>query len=191
MLTLEKLNELRGIKPSTPTSKTVEDTSNIPLQGTISPTSSSASSQIDRMSTQSSPSPQKGEPVQPVEIPCKHYADEAGHFAYIDADTKQIMHVNLENGKVYTQDEVNRMSIQHAVEPLSEDYKVLTWQQVMNRDTLFDQFGSPVFSFDDIQKAFDNLKQQNTNQEASAVSASETNEKNAPKVDPWGIPISG
>ena len=96
---------------------------------------------------------QKNKFVEPVAIPCKNYDDEKGHFAYIDANTHQPSHVNLATGKPYTQDDVNRLSLQKATKNMSEAEQKLTWQQVISKDTLYDQFGSPVFTAEEITRA--------------------------------------
>lgn len=91
--------------------------------------------------------------IEPVEIPCKNYEDEVGHFAYIDTNTNLPEHVNLTFDKKYTQDEINYLSFKYAVRNMSDAAKKLNWQQVISKNTLYDQFGSPVFTNEEIELA--------------------------------------
>lgn len=113
MLTLEQLNALRGIKtPDKP-----------------KPVANPATPQTAPQQAQKSVSePQKTADIpDPVAIPCKNYNDEQGHFAYIDANTKKTEHVNLDTGKKYSQDDVNRLSLSYATRYMSDAEKQLTW----------------------------------------------------------------
>ena len=175
MLTLEQLNALRGIKSAS----TAPD--NNTAESAPSAVAASAEGSAADKKDKSAPTENKGYP-EPIEIPCKNYADEKGHFAYIDANTKQVSHVNLDSGKTYSQDEVYRLSLQHAVEPLSEDAHKLEWQQVINSETLFDRFGSPVFTFEEIQNA---LEKARTTPQPLAENIAEGGK---PKKDPFGLP---
>lgn len=139
MLTLEQLNALRGIKtPDKP-----------------KPVANPATPQTAPQQAQKSVSePQKTADIpDPVAIPCKNYNDEQGHFAYFDANTKKTEHVNLDTGKKYSQDDVNRLSLSYATRYMSDAEKQLTWQQVVNKDTVYDQFGSPIFTEEEIKRA--------------------------------------
>lgn len=143
MLTLEQLNALRGIKtPDKP-----------------KPAASPATPQTAPQQTQKSVSEPQKETANipdPVAIPCKNYNDEQGHFAYIDANTNLPKHVNLTFDKKYTQDEVNYLSFKYAVRNMSDAEKQLTWQQVVTKDTVYDQFGSPIFTEEEIKRAVTN-----------------------------------
>ncbi|MBQ9271319.1 MAG: hypothetical protein IJ218_03540 [Alphaproteobacteria bacterium] len=174
MLTLERLNALRGISSNAP--KPVEPKTATP--NNIAQASSIQAAQPQN--TQKQPE-QKSYP-EPVEIPCKNYADEQGHFAYIDANTGQISHVNLETGNIYKLDDVYRLSLQHAVSALSPTYHQLTWQQMLNDETVYDRFGSPIFSFEDIQTAYEKYI-------TPALAKDNTNDDNKPKTDAFGLPI--
>lgn len=139
MLTLEQLNALRGIKtPDKP-----------------KPAANPATPQTAPQQAQKSVSePQQTADIpDPVAIPCKNYNDEQGHFAYIDANTHKTEHVNLDTGKKYSQDDVNRLSLSYATRYMSDIEKQLTWQQVVNKDTVYDQFGSPIFTEEEIKRA--------------------------------------
>jgi len=179
MLTLEQLNALRGIKSaSTPATSAAPANPAAPVASAENAPSSAATDTKDKPASVEN----KGYP-DPIEIPCKNYADEKGHFAYIDANTKQVLHVNLDSGKPYSQDEVYRLSLQHAVAPLSEDAQKLEWQQVINSETLFDQFGSPVFTFEEIQNALEKA-----NATPPQPTAENVAEDGKPKKDPFGLP---
>ena len=91
--------------------------------------------------------------IKPVEIPCKNYTDENGHFAYIDIQTNKVVHVNLESEKIYTEDEVNQLCLKQITDTLPDDYKELTWQDVVNIDTLYDKFNRPAFTQQEIEEA--------------------------------------
>lgn len=93
--------------------------------------------------------------VEPVEIPCKNYEDEIGHFAYIDTNTNLPEHVNLTFDKKYTQDEINYLSFKYAVRDMPDVAKKLNWHQVISKNTLYDQFGSPVFTAEEIKQAIE------------------------------------
>ncbi len=143
MLTLEQLNALRGIKtPDKPKPATVST----PAQPTFQ----------QPQKTVSEPLKETVEIPAPVAIPCKNYDDERGHFAYIDANTQKTEHVNLDTGKKYSQDDVNRLSLSYATRYMSDAEKQLTWQQVVSKDTVYDQFGSPIFTEEEIKKAVTN-----------------------------------
>ncbi len=172
MLTLEQLNALRGIKSNSGSSAD-KKTQVSSAQGVATET-------VEITKNNTAP---KVEYPDPIDIPCKNYTDEKGHFAYIDANTHQISHVNLDSGKTYTWDDVYALSLQHAVEPLSEEAHKLQWQQVLNEDTVFDRFGSPLFSFDEIQNAVE--KAQNTSDVEPIASEEKANDK--PKQDPFGL----
>ena len=174
MLTLEKLNALRGISSNVAKPNESKNT-------TTSQTHQTTVSSIEPTQVQQAPqNPQTGYP-EPVEIPCKNYADEQGHFAYIDANTGQISHVNLENGAVYKLEDVYRLSLQHSVAALSEEYHKLTWQQVFSDKTVYDRFGCPMFTFDEIQAAYDKFK--------PAESTETMNAEVPTKTDPFGLPL--
>ena len=105
MLTLQQLNALRGISAHAPKSVTKTDTNAQSAQQNTNATASTPMPPpISAESQQPQPSQAAQQPqtnyIPPVEIPCKNYADEKGHFAYIDANTGQIAHVNLETGTV-------------------------------------------------------------------------------------------
>lgn len=172
MQILDKINKLRKIKQSLTDkapSKEVETSTSSP---------SMSHSQAD-YPVQTMP--------EPVEIPCKTYTDEKGHFAYIDANTHKIFHVNLDTGKVYTPDEVNQLSLQHAVHSLPDSYKELKWQETINNDTLYDRFGSPMFTFEELSTALEN-KISSTNHNEDPSSSNKSSE-DATKTDPWGFPL--
>ena len=187
MLTLQQLNALRGISAHAPKPAAKTDTN---AQSAQQNTNATASTPMPPPISAESQQPQPSQAVQqpqsnyipPVEIPCKNYADEKGHFAYIDANTGQIAHVNLETGTVYKLDDVYRLSLQHAVSALSPSYHQLTWQQTLNDETVYDRFGSPVFLFEEIQTAYDKYVK-------PTLSSNTGNISNPPKTDPFGLPI--
>lgn len=182
----DQLNKLRGIKQEEP--QPVQTAA--PRRRMITPS--------DPLPTATGPSVKVSDKEQvapklpePVEISCKNYTDEKGHFAYIDANTKQIIHVNLDNGKVYTKEEVNQLSFKQSLSHLPSEYQNLTWQEVINKNTLYDEFGSPVFMLDEINAALN--KNVNAQNEGSAEEKTgtviENNTSNTPKTDPWGFPL--
>lgn len=185
MLTLQQLNALRGISAHAPKSVTKTDinaqsaqqnayvAASTPTPPPVAPDESQQPQAVQQ--------PQSNY-IPPVEIPCKNYADEQGHFAYIDANTGQIAHVNLETGTVYKLDDVYRLSLQHAISALSPFYHQLTWQQMLNDETVYDRFGSPVFSFAEIQAAYDKYVKPTQSFGAENIT-------NPPKTDPFGLPI--
>lgn len=186
MLTLQQLNRLRGIK-TTEQRAEEEKKDNSNANVAVPPIIDSNSVQASRAELSQPKLP------EPVEIPCKNYADEDGHFAYIDAETHKIFHVNLDNGKVYTQDEVNQLALQHAIRSLPDSYKSLIWKDVVNNNTLFDMFGCPIFTFDEIDVALQKIS--NTQNTVSAPNNADTviNEgalkQGEQKTDPWGLPL--
>lgn len=182
MLTLEKLNALRGI--SSGAAKSDETKTKISSQANqnVAPNTEPATAMITPTQAQQAPqNSQTGYP-EPIEIPCKNYADEQGHFAYIDANTGQISHVNLENGNVYKLDDIYRLSLQHSVAALSEEYHKLVWQQVLNDETVYDRFGCPIFTFEEIQTAYDKYIK-------PTISSGTENVNNPLKTDPFGFPL--
>lgn len=179
MLTLEQLNKLRGIKPNKP-----ESISNNKADTTINETIPSVNNATYDT---------KSELPEPIEISCKNYTDEEGHFAYIDANTHKILHVNLDNGKVYTQDEVNQLSFKKATNFFPNDCSLLTWQEVVTDNTLYDKFGSPVFVFEEIDKALQKkLNSKNTiptDNELKSTAIDDTSADDERKTDSWGLPL--
>ncbi|MBQ4400012.1 MAG: hypothetical protein II830_01810 [Alphaproteobacteria bacterium] len=179
MLTLQQLNALRGISANASKSATKTDNNIKSAQPKNAPDSVSIPSPVTTEPQQQQP---QNNYVSPIEIPCKNYADEQGHFAYIDANTHQTSHVNLDSGEVYTIEDVYRLSLAHSVKTLSATYHRLTWQQVMSNETLYDRFGSPVFSFEEIQTAYDKYIK-------PTISSGTENVNNPLKTDPFGFPL--
>lgn len=172
-LIMEKFSALRGI--GSKTTKTANSSVGATAQ------SSQINSSAELMSTATVQPQKQQEKLQasysePIEIPCKNYSDEQGHFAYIDANTGQIAHVNLETGNVYKMTDVYRLSLQHAVSPLSPDYHRLTWQKMLSDETVYDRFGSPIFSFAEIQSGYEKYVMPN-------CAAKTENKENQPKTD--------
>lgn len=178
MLTLEKLNALRGI--SSTAAKAAEPKADVPNPAPTPSPQPSVQTAPDPTQA-AAPKPPTGYPAA-VEIPCKNYADEQGHFAYIDANNGQISHVNLETGNIYKLEDVYRLSLQHAVNTLSPDYHRLTWQQMLNDATVYDRFGCPLFSFTEIQNAFEKYILPN-------LTISTEDNDNRSKTDPFGLPL--
>lgn len=168
-ISLERLNALRGIKTTKPSA-----------QPNKNPDDYSPPVNTDNSVNATPSMPAKPNNSEQVEIPCKNYADEDGHFAYIDARTDKIVHVNLNNGKVYTQDEVKQLSLKYAVRELGTDYQTLKWQDVVNENTSYDQFGSPIFNQGEIEIAMQNKK-------TGVVNG--TSSENEVEMDPWGLPL--
>ena len=180
MLTLERLNALRGI--SSNTAKSTEQRTTIPAS--IGQAIASNVESVAETSEQPQPTQQNPQITypEPIEIPCKNYVDEKGHFAYIDANTGQISHVNLDTGNIYKWDDIYRLSLEHSVAALSDQYHQLTWQQVLDDKTVYDRFGSPMFTFAEIQKAYDkHIK--------PTFLSEKTETDNQTKTDPFGIPL--
>lgn len=176
MLSLEQLNALRGTKvnasaPAASTDNEQNESQNVSQPETVAMPNSAAQ-------TQEQPQ-QENSYIAPVEVPCKNYDDEEGHFAYIDANTHQATHVNLITGQPYTQDDVNRLSFLKVANSLFPEAKNLAWQQVINNNTLYDQFGYPMFTVEEVQNAL--YKVQATDNHNS--------EENKPKTDPFGFPL--
>ena len=180
MLTLERLNALRGI--SSKAAKSTEQKTTAPAS--TSQTIDSKVETVTEVVAQPQANPQKSQICypEPVEIPCKNYMDEKDHFAYIDANTGQISHVNLEKGNIYKLEDVYCLSLKHSVEALSDEYHQLTWQQVLNDETVYDRFGCPMFTFEEIQAAYDKYIK-------STYSLGENKTEDKPKTDPFGIPL--
>ena len=63
--------------------------------------------------------------------------------------------MNLTFDKKYTQDEINYLSFKYAVRDMPDAAKKLNWQQVISKNTLYDQFGSPVFTAEEIKQAIE------------------------------------
>ncbi len=125
--------------------------------------------------------------IKPIEIPCKNYTDENGHFAYIDVQTDKVVHVNLESEKIYTEDEVNQLSLKQITDTLSDDYKELTWQDVVNIDTLYDKFNRPAFTLQEVEDALKKKNNRtNTNDETTNSGDTTTEEK---LISQWGLPL--
>ncbi len=179
MLSLEQLNALRGTKASaTAPTATPVGTSDVG-QNISQPADVSSASSGAQAQSQPQPQPQQESSyVAPVEVPCKNYDDEEGHFAYIDATTHQPMHVNLISGHPYTQDDVNRLSLFKVTSNLPGNAKNLTWQQVINNNTLYDQFGSPVFTVEEVNRVLEKM-----------TTSENMVSENPPKTDPFGFPL--
>lgn len=194
MLTLEQLRALRGI--ATGNSAMPAENQNAPASVQQNTDNVGAFSALQQTPQQQQNAASQAQPKlpDPIEIPCKNYNDEQGHFAYIDAYTHEITHVNLDTGKTYTQDEVKALSLKHATAVLSDDAKRLSWQQVITSNTLFDQFGSPSFTFEEIQNALNKLRQNNAaysyaQPQPVQTSTLDASAENKPKTDPFGFPL--
>lgn len=189
MLTLEQLNALRGLNSSMPQSDKKTDTG-VAIQSVATTDNSENNTNIpktsDHANTEVTAETKQSESFysNPIEAPCKNYMDEQGYFAYIDAYTHEVSHINLESGKIYTQDEVYQMSLSHAVRALPETYHNLTWQQVIDNDTSYDRFGSPVFTYEEINRALTKSKEP-TSPTTGEIQKQPNDEA---KTDPWGFP---
>jgi len=167
MLTLEKLRALRGC-----TSDKNNQTNKPSPEKKENP-----GNNVNAAAAQ-----QQNDFMLPVEVPCKHYKDESGHFAYIDAHTHQPVHFNMQSGKSYTQAEVNQLSLSLAAKNITDAEKTLTWEQVITDETLYDKFGSPVIGEEDVRAALD--------KEASASHSEQSSQnQDIPTEDPYGFPI--
>ena len=184
MISIENILNLRGIKTadkhsekadiskqktSVSASPTQVNASLQHLKEKIEKTSFTSANSQDDADIKAKTSEDTAKFIQPVAVPCKNYADRPGHFAYIDANTNKAEHVNLVSGKKYTQDEVNTLSLHYATRNMSEAEKKLTWQQVVSKDTLYDQFGSPVFTEAEIKQAVEHPQ---TNETPAFVTSS-------------------
>ena len=97
------------------------------------------------------------------------------------------MHVNLESEKIYTEDEVNQLSLKQITDTLSDDYKELTWQDVVNIDTLYDKFNRPAFTLQEVEEALKKKNNRtNTNAETTNSEDKSTEEK---LISQWGLPL--
>ena len=168
MLTLEQLRVLRGTSSSVANKSAGTETGVLPDSVSDKNEPSMPQQVIEQPQVQQS----QNRYPEPVKIPCKNYVDEQGHFFYIDANTHQISHVNLDTGQIYTFEDVYRLSLSHAVASLSDEYQNLTWQQVLSENTVFDRFGSPLFTFEEVYNAKEKSRQ-----------------TIAPKTDPFGLPL--
>lgn len=169
MLTMEQLRALRGIAHSK--TEIRAEPQNI---------DQNSSAEISEKNVPFSPT-QKS--IQPINIACKNYLDEDGHFAYIDAYTHEVSHVNLNTGKVYTQEEVNQLSLSKSTLSLSDEAQKLSWEQVVSDETLYDQFGSPVFTYAEIQDALHKLRETSAAVQDSGLKVDSSGK------DPWGLPL--
>ena len=171
MLTLEQIKALRGCS-SNGASLQIEDKKNTAeaLQNSTSTTV------LDNSA--------KSTYVEPVDVPCKNYDDEDGHFAYIDANTKQPVHFNTLTGQPYTQDDINKLSLNHSLKKMPEVSLNLLWNDVITNDTLYDKFGSPVISEQEIRNAL-NSREQNT----ADVTQNNAEVEEAIKTDAFGFPL--
>lgn len=177
MLTPELLNKLRGI--STPQSR--EKPAGTQPNQTASQSTQAApqpTSNVSSAGQPTAPSPQDNpEEERPIEVPCRYYDDEEGHFAYIDGKTHQPVHFNTDSGRTYTQNDINFLSLRYAARNLSPKERRLRPEQVINDNTLYDKFGSPVFTTEEIMRA------------AAALPDSEPIPEGMPRKDKWGYPI--
>lgn len=173
MLTLDKLKALRGCSSAQNNAENDSDkTQNL--------TSNTPESVLQQ---QQANQPQN-DFMLPVEVPCKHYDDENGHFAYIDAHTKAPVHFNTLTGKSYNQDEINQLSLGFIIKNLPESAKSLNCDDIITDNTLYDRFGSPVFTEAEITNAMERKTANTFNN-----SENKDNSDTLPKVDAFGFPI--
>ena len=172
MLSLEKLNSLRGIK----TKKNATD----PNAKDNIQKSEIFNSEVPASSNSAPDSSTKA-----VEIPCKNYMDEDGHFAYIDANTHKILHVNLNSGKIYNFDEIHSLSLKYILRALPDIYQNLKWEEVINNNTLYDKFGYPMFTVEEL----DNALHRKSNVQNLENINNETSFEDTSGTDPWGLPL--
>lgn len=176
MLSLEKLNALRGIKTNKPTTVSNQK-DNIPKSDMVNNEAKISSNSTPNIS------------VEAIEIPCKNYMDEEGHFAYIDANTHKISHVNLNSGKIYNFDEIHSLSLKYILRALPDIYQNLKWEEVVSNNTLYDKFGYPMFTIEELDNALYNKNNIDQTEQILEDTNNKTLSEYNPQTDPWGLPL--